>query len=268
MSGIDPFSKPQKLLDWAHGSHSVFKRLWEEFMLNTEHRLITEENTEAGYKTEKVVILGTLPPALEEHATNTLNHLRNAYDQMLFAACRAIGKPIKGGHYPWAMNPTDLGHRLLNKKTGKEIIPREFWDLIRSQEPYPASDSHEGGDTLVRAVATLANTKHTIGLELTAVAHVNLGDVTFRGPGLFTFTGMPMPRRPIPYKDGVELMRYSVGAAGPEPGYKYRIEMQIGFDETAPPDLRLVPALHALVDFGIHAQSCLNGFKRRVAELT
>lgn len=263
----DPFAKPQKLLDWAYGSHDAFKRVWEEFILNAEHGLVTEEYPEAGYAAQKVVISGTMPQAVEEHATNTLNHLRNAYDQMLFAACRAIGKPIRKAHYPWATNPIDLGRRLLNKRTGKETIPNELWDLIRSQEPYPASDVYEGGNTLVRSVATLANTKHTVGLEMTAIAHVKLGSVTFTGPGNIIFTGMSLPPRPVAYKDGVELMRWSIGAGGPTPGYNYSLEMEIGFDETAPSDLRLIPASHALVDFGVHAQSCLNGFKRRVAEL-
>ena len=263
----DPFAKPQKLLDWAHGSHNSFKGAWEGFILNAEHRLVAEENLEGGYVAQKVVISGDLPSAVEEHATVSLNHLRNAYDQMLFAACRAIGRPIRDGHYPWTMNPKDLEHRLFNKKTGKETIPREFWDLIRRQKPYPASDTYEGGDSLVRAVAALANTKHTIGLEMTAVAHVNIGSVTFRGPGSFILTGMPTPPQPIPYKDGIELMRWTIGAGGPDPGYNYRIEVQIGFDEAAPSELRFVPVSHALVEFGMHAQACLNGFKSRADEL-
>ena len=264
----DPFAKPQKLLDWAHGAHATAQRMWVEFMVGKKCELVTEEYPEAGYKVQKVVVPGVMPPTIEENATNALNHLRNAFDQMIFAACRAIGKPVKGGHYPWATGPTDLEHRLLNKKTGKETIPSEFWDLIRSQEPYPASDAHEGGNTLVRAIATLANTKHTIGLEMTGLAQVKLGSVTFRGPGNIIFTGMPMPPRPVPYDNGIELMRYSAEAAGPDPGYDYSINLNVGFDESAPPDLRFVPALDSIVDFGMHAQNCLNGFKGRVAELT
>lgn len=263
----DPFAKPQQLNDWAHGAHATAQRLWREFMLGTEHRLVTEEDTALGIKIQKVVVLGTMPMAVEENATNSLNHLRNMFDQMLFVACRAIGKPVKDGHYPWATNPTDLERRFVNKKTGKETIPNEFWDLIRSQQPYPTSDDYEGGNTIPRAMAALANTKHTIGLEMTGIASVNLGSVTFRGPGTIIFTGMPMPRTPIPYRDGIELMRYSAGAVGPDPGYEYNIDMNIGFDESAPAELRLVPALDSLVDFGMYADRCLNGFRARLAEL-
>lgn len=264
----DPLAQPQKLLQWAQRAHGSARLLWQEFALDAEHRLVTEEDAKAGCKIQKVVLLGIMPVDIEEHATNSLTHLRNMFDQMLFAACNAIGKPVRDGHYPWAASPTDLERRLVNKKTEKETIPREFWDLIRSQEPYPASDTHEGGNTLVRAMATLANTKHTVGLEITGAGHVNLGSVTFHGPGTIIFTGLPMPRKPIPYKDGIELMRYSAGAVGPEPGYGYRVDVNIGFDESAPTELRFIPALDAILEFGLYAESCLNGFKRRVAELT
>ena len=264
----DPFTKPQKLMNWAYDAWNAAKAEWNAAMLGKEHRLVTEEEAQTGWKVQKVVFAAIMPDTIELHLTNTLNHLKNGFDQMLFAACQAIGEPVEDAHYPWATTPVDLERKLaaLNKKSGKQRIPSEFWELIRSQEPYPAADTHDGGNTIVRAVAALANAKHTIGLEMTATSFVNLGSVTFTGPGKIVFTGIPIPRAPVPYKDGVELMRW-IGDGAPKPGYDYNVTISVGFDESAPPELRFDDAFAALHDFGTHFESCLNGFKRRVAEL-
>jgi hypothetical protein len=166
MSNVTLFSRPQKLIDRAKGTLSALEEITTAFFHLDNFELRIETDRETGWKSKKLRLAIPIPDAIEEHTTNSLNNLRNAFDQMLFAACVGVGKPRLKGYYPWAQNPTDLERRFVNKKTGEETVPNELWDLVRSQEPYNAGEGYEGGNTYLRSIATLTNNKHTVGIQI------------------------------------------------------------------------------------------------------
>jgi hypothetical protein len=260
----DHFSQPQKLIYRAHRALDACNGIGDAFFTSDNFVEVIEENRETGEKRQKLVQTSPIPDEFEEHITNALNNLRNAFDQMLFAACKAIGKPLRDSHYPWSRDLDDLNDwRLRNKKTGKETIPSEFWDVIRSQQPYYAGEGYEGGYTAMRAVAALANGKHTIGLKISAmVATVRVASTTFQGPGFFAVPLMPVWDSS---RNEIEIMRWM--GTQPQPHDKHHVELSIVFDETAPPQLHSGIVTHTVRSFGTFAQYCLNGFKERVTDL-
>ena len=259
-----PFARPQKLIDRANRALDACQQISDAYFTFDNFAEVIEENSATGQQTLKVVQNNPIPDIFEEHVTNALNNLKNAFDQMLFAACEAIDRPLKDGHYPWTDTLTALNDwKLRNKRTGKETIPQEFWDLIRSQQPYKAGDGYEGGHTDMRAIASLANDKHTVGLQINAmVATVKVATTTFQGPG---FMAVPMFPRWDTAKNEIEIMRWH--GSQPKPHDKHSVTLNIVFDEAALGDdfIIVVPTLKV---FATHAQNCLDGFKRRVTEIT
>jgi hypothetical protein len=91
-------------------------------------------------------------------------NIRHSFDQVTYAACvRVAGPRRKDVTFPWANSPRDLDIRMEGKN-----IPHEIRDVFRGQQPYPTSDSHSGGNDLIRSLAKVANDKHTVGFSLSA----------------------------------------------------------------------------------------------------
>lgn len=141
----------------------------EELRLEEQHYLqsgiwevINTLDSDTGENVQKVRLVRDPPRQMARRATEALNNVRHAFDQATFAACSVVGKSSKAKlYFPWAQDPGDLDTLLRRRK----LDPR-LWDAFRSQEPYPTSRDHSGGDDVVRALARLANSKHTVGLSV------------------------------------------------------------------------------------------------------
>lgn len=224
---------------------------------------VQEVDMETGETIEKVCASTGFDDSVEARFTDAINNTRNAFDQMLFAACTAIRRPIKDGHWPWACSPTDLEWKFKNKKTGKEHIPHELWDVLAAQEPYPRTDTDTHGDTLVRAMATLANSKHTVGIEI----RCNVGPMFFskitRTGGEY---GMKMGKTVWdPVKNEVELFRWKGGKI--EFGGDQSVALEISFDTSVPEPLSGYRPGFAINAFIQAAQRALDAMKARALEL-
>lgn len=261
MTGLVAFEKPQKLIDRARNARHDVDVAAKAFFKSKSFTIVTDFDFSTGESVRKVRMIEPLPDVIEERLTDALNNTRNAFDQIIFAACKAIGKPVKDGHFPWATDRTDLDSwRLQNKKTGKETIPKEFWDILRRHEPYPRQAGNSDGNTLIRSIATLANAKHTIGIEINcSVASFMQGSVT----GRFKSLSFPMPKWD-PINKEVILMRWKGYA---DLGNDDRIAFYVVFDSTAPLPLRGVNAAQSITAFTDKAQIVLDDLKARAAAL-
>ena len=257
------FSKQQNLINWAKNALDDAELILNRIFRNENIGFREEVDSETGERIAKVFHKEVVPPDVEMHFTNALNNLRNAFDQMLFSAAKAIGKPIGDGHYPWADSPTQFEDwKLRNKKTGEDKIPRELWDTIRKQEPYPRGDRYEGGHTLERAIATYANRKHTVGLEVSGSVNEVIAPMPQRILGSISW----MVPEWDPATNSMEILRWK--GVRPQFNEKHRISFDIRFDKAAPAELQRVSALRAMRKFADHAQFCLNGLKASCVELS
>lgn len=264
MGSLSSFDNPQKLIDRANravtNADSAFGA-WLKDKGNLAN--VIEVDAQTGEKVRKVVVRVPVPDAVEEEITNAINNARNAFDQILFAACAAIGKPVKDGHYPWVTDPDDLERKFKHVKTGKELIPSELWDVFRAQQPYPASEGHSGGDTYVRTMATFANRKHTIGIEVGC----SLSSVTFHGGVIDADTkGITFgPARFDP--DSQEIFLYRWRGDHPKLNKEPDLTLYIAFDATAPEILRTRTAVDGVMLFIEAAQRALDALKGRAIQL-
>jgi hypothetical protein len=262
-----PFDSPREVLGWAREGISELDASCRAFLNTENYRSVREIDPETGQELFKVVCIAEMPVAIRRKATESLSNIRNAFDQALFAACCAIGKhPKESIYFPWAESPVDLEHRLgaKNSKPGKiPKIPPELWPKLRSFEPYRRGDTYSGGEDGIRALAQIANRKHTVRLNFSAnVTQVQLGiyiDVltegqSYENPGNPTWDSV---------KNEIVLARYTPGAKCET---KCSLHLYVAFDESAP--LKGAPALDALDAFATKAQSVIDGLERTAAEIS
>lgn len=261
MGNLSAFSRPQKLIDRVKAALADAHAAARTFFEGDSAKVIIEHDPEPGFKVRKLVFTSGLPDVVEGRLTDAMNNTRNAFDQAIFAACAAIDKPRKDTHYPWADSETDLTDwRLRNKKSGKETIPKELWDVLISHDPYPRKEANGRGDTGIRAMATLANRKHTVGIELYAM-------VTSMKTGTAFLSGTAEVRIPVwnPIKNEIILYRWN----GPDAqfGGVERFTFDVVFDATAPQPLQGLPAIPCMHAFIEQAQVVCDTLKARAAEL-
>ena len=224
--------------------------------------MVVQQDPETGDTVKKVVQVKAIADTVEARLTDAFNNTRNSFDQALFAACKAINRPIGDGHYPWATDPGDLEWKFQNKKTGKQHIPAELWDTFRAQQPYQAGDAYEGGNTFIRSMATLANSKHTVGIDIGCnVTGFRTGPITLDGPGkLFS---VPMAKWD-PVKKEIELMRWNgfVPHFAKEP----TLSFYVAFDAETPLGLANHDAARSIQLFAEFAQRVVDDLKAVATE--
>lgn len=269
MGDASAFAQPQKLINWANsGAHEANAILKAWFLDDNNIRGIKEIDPLTGETVASLQFKTAIPDEAERKINDALLNTKDAFDRTINAACGLIGATRRKRYYPWCDNPDALKWKLTDKKTGKEIIPSAFWDLIGSQQPYPRGDGYEGGLTVERTMACFANRKHTVGFEVVAKPAVISSEALSIGPGTSSFM-VPTSNyaRSIwkPDKRQVEVFRWR----GADPGVSKncRFSYYVGFDPTAPAELHGAPAIDLILHFAKHAQSCLDGFKARCAEL-
>ncbi len=254
----DPFQRPQNTINWAE--RSIHEGIQHFLAFGQDPGSFVKKiefDSDTGDYVYKIVQQRDLPDVIEQRWTEALNNLRNSFDQSIFAACTAINDPRKKLNYPWADSPVDLGHRLRGRER-KPKVPPLLWEEIKRQQPYPTGEGYTGGDDLIRAVATIANAKHTIGFEIGCVVTSIFGGVmSFGRDGFF---GM---RPPVwnPDKKEIELLRVRDATMHQEPGAHVTIFFRSG------PLPRRTAAPEALLLFHQKAQSVLDGLKAECARI-
>jgi hypothetical protein len=256
------FAPPQKHIEWGEEAFSDGERIFQGFFGNKDNfPCVREKDPETGGVRGRVYLANPLPDGLERKLTEIVNNARHSFDQSLFAACAAIGKPVNDGHFPWAINPTDLDKwKLVGKHPSKPKIPPELWDVLRSHEPYYGGDNYTGGNNIIRELAALANSKHTIGIVAgMALPRMTVRDLNLRTAPGFQFLGGPWDS----VKNEGIIWRDPTGQA--EISANYQITFHVRFD--VPPPLGAVDASAAARDFLDKAQRVLKDLKQRAREV-
>lgn len=220
-----------------------------------------EPHGKPGYFALKIRLNEPIPTTVVRRVTEAIDNLRNAFDQILYAAAADIDNPFrKDAHFPWRESPEELEGLF---KSDKCKIPPDLWDVIRRQEPYPRGQAYTGGDDTIRALTKIANRKHTVGLAVgiepssfemvgTHRFDQNIGDEFF-------FMG--------PNWDSVKKETIVAISNRPEIDFKrnYRVDFCITFDEAG--SVENVPFQMPLRAFLEKAQDCLESFKLECAAI-
>ena len=266
MSKLSAFDEPQKTIKWAEKAIDEGEAIRESTITKKSFATVSNFDATTGETITKVIMKGSISDDIGRKYTEALNNLRNSFDQSIFAAASAIGKPMKDAHYPWADNPgKSLDARL--KGTGKpgKTIPVELWDTIRAHEPYATSPAYPGGNDLIRQLAAIANAKHTVGFKtdaaLATIMHPSARIERFEGGGHVRIA--PFGETWDPVKNEIIVRRTKNAVLKSD--NKYRITFYIAFD--APSPVGDVPAELALRVFAQEAQNVLDTLKARCCEL-
>lgn len=266
------FQQPRNLIKWANEAIDEGAAAFAAFAEDKEaFKFIKEFDKDLGEYAFKLVQRKPPPDIIARRWTEAINNLRHSFDQAVFSACKAISWPISAGNYPWAENPDpDLVRRLEGGKKGPSI-PRELWDCIKRQEPYPRGDTYSGGDDLVREMSKIANAKHTIGLIVSAVAQKVIigrqGDwlVHAREGGLALHVG---GRRHAPGSWNSVKQELIIWSAPHPESYidaDYNAEIHIVLNRAGL--LERTAAVVALKHFAAKAQSVVDSFEQEVARI-
>ncbi|WP_299648066.1 hypothetical protein [uncultured Jannaschia sp.] len=229
------FDRPKESIRWAREAVDEFQSGFRQFFEEQTRppvlhpcypyvRIIDLE-PETFDQIHKLRFCYALPRALERKANEALQNIRNSFDQSLFAACTAIHKVPRRGdlRFPWCTTPNDLAARL-NKR---QIIPAEFHEIIRREEPYPTGDGYTGGNDTIRQIAHLANDKHTVGLKVLTHAAVA------RPPSIMSldpWVVVPEPSWNM-VKNEIFLCKVSPRSKVHD---NYQLSLQVAFDVSAP----------------------------------
>lgn len=255
MSVEQQFGPPREAVRWAEGALSEYRPAVDLFFQKKNAELVAVFDRETGESVRKLRLRARLPSNLKRKATEALLNARHAFDQAAFAARNhTTGYSSKDVFFPWARNPRDLDFLLEERG-----FDQRLWDVFRSHEPYPASDNYTGGNSAIRALATLANTKHTVGLTINA--HLStLSYPSFGGKQTEAF-GLMFPNWDS-LKNEVELYRW-IGEI--ETHGKYQVGFEILLEDAKLPHPR--NATGALSDFTEKAKAVVESLSTRCLEL-
>lgn len=160
---IDAAFRPAKeSVSWARDAISELHEEGRAYFSPELRSIVKEVDPHTLKQVHKIKLSGPIPLVMRRKATEALTRTKEAFDQSTFAAQILLHPTIKRKltYFPWATDPTDL-KVLLEKRR----IDERLWDLFESYQPYPTGDGYPGGCGEIRALATLANDKHTVGLK-------------------------------------------------------------------------------------------------------
>lgn len=208
-------------LDWADEALNEFESASRAFFVDSSPFSVSVYYDDNSLLEVAILSLDVpFPDIFARKATEALNNIKHGCDQAIFAACEAIGTTGFKDNFPWARNPDDLGRLLVNRN-----IPEPIWGPIKRLEPYPSGGTYEGGHDGLRKLAKLANTKHTVGIALYALAgSVSVSKMNLTGYG----TIMHNPGNEDLTKNNMLVMAASKGM---DLSGEYLINSTIVFDD-------------------------------------
>jgi hypothetical protein len=148
----DIFHSSKYMIARAKHHLSDFERQLDEFFKTNPYESVVDIDTNTSEKVQKLKLVKPLPAVLPAIAADTVNNLRSALDQAIFAISSTIG--VKKTYFPFAKD----GAHFQNAVKGRcKDLPQEITDLICTFKPY------KGGNNLLWALNELSNTnKHAI----------------------------------------------------------------------------------------------------------
>lgn len=161
------FAPPRDSITWAKEAARKLDIEATRFFKTNPTSVITELDANTGENVQKVRITKDIPKDIIRFATEAINNTKNAFDQSTFACLTALlgHEPAsRDTFFPWG---TDLSN--FNEVYKRRKIDERLKDVFAKQEPYYRSEAYSGGNDIVRAVAKIANSKHTVGFYVEAI---------------------------------------------------------------------------------------------------
>lgn len=243
------FDIPQKTLSWAE--QAIHEFIAEELdyvrQAAPDFLIWTEQNHTTGLTEQKIKFTGKVPAQLERKATEAIQSIKNAFDQSTYAAMKTLGHSFRG-YFPWADCPTKISVACKNNKIDASLT-QVFVDLA----PYPQSPSWSGGDTISKALSSLANRKHDVGLTIRMMTpSLEMGAFQFpRTVGSFAI------KHPTFNPDTNEAVIAEWSGSLPKtPGYKIDLTTSI-----MSPELVDISARDALIHYIQRSMEALNALR-------
>lgn len=164
---IEEFETPRETLLWAKEETQQAYNIFKEYLDTRPVDLVDEIDPKSGHIIYKYKLNRELPILeLSKHANSALNHAKNGYDQILYAARAAIGKLHKNNrsnNFPWTDSLKAFDKDLLNKE-----IPEIYHESIRKLHPYFITEPSNSFSNYFRQLSLLANRKHSVGVRTIA----------------------------------------------------------------------------------------------------
>ena len=245
---IAQFEPAKESVDWAKEAIGELRVASQAFFNGHPAEVITELDSQTGEHVQKVRFRTRIPGAIQRKTAEAMANLKNAFDMAAFAARNiSSGMSKKSVYYPWARDPTDLG--VLLQKRG---FDKDLWDTFRAHEPYSRSYAYSGGSDVARALAQLANTKHTYGLAINGnVLSSKHPDISCSGTTV-RILGLCWD----PKKNETELMRW-IGDPKFQGNYEFGFEIVFKDPILSKP----VNVIGGLTDFAIKADVVIETLK-------
>lgn len=253
---VDPFNKPQQLINWSRSALTGAESLIREFFTSANFPLgwVSEPHSDARLLVMRMT--SKIPDGVERFLTECINNTKNSFDQTICNAIDLVGEDSKNIHYPWADNPQpSLENKLRHPKTGAILIPPLFWDTLRNQQPYPTGKIYIGGSDIIRQIAKYANRKHSLGLSVDCGIARGEREITFETKeGTINFEQSTNWRK---HENRVILARLQ----GDVPVFKMNAKIRFRFLMDAPLPLGETNVLDALKLFVDKSQQVLDEFR-------
>jgi hypothetical protein len=235
---VSKFDTSREYVRWARDAIKELQATLSVFVEQSGGGIVIEKDPKTGIVVEKLRFSESIPGGLRRRATESLLHCRHAFDQATFTARNIVsGRSNDSIYYPWAQTPVDLERRLSR-------LDEQLRDVFRKHEPYPRSDAYPGGNDVIRALARLANNKHTVGLSIIGRI-LSMKHPEIKGSLDLLEIGLP---KWDPEKGEATLMRWKGDA---EVTGHYDFEFEVVLDDPCLP--MPVNAIGGLTDFAAMA---------------
>lgn len=194
------FSPPAESLQEGREALAQLRAEIAGFFSEVRVSVITEGIPDTSQQVMRFDFNIAIPGRMRTKAMSALVSAKHSFDQSMFAAYQVlVGKKYKR-YFPWVQSEDDLEARLIDWG-----IPAELHAAIRSVPPWESGIPPSGTD--IRALASVANQKHTIGLQASpSPAQLQIRDLSFNGDCRNIAVG-PGVRRSEPFFPG-EILRW------------------------------------------------------------
>ncbi|MEL6476304.1 MAG: hypothetical protein AAFR17_03180 [Pseudomonadota bacterium] len=222
----DPFFISKQTLSWGRENLEEFEQIVGAYFRSNPYAKIKEIDSKTGEEVVKYIPRTQFPLGrASRKATEAIQHIKNAFDQMTFAACMSVNPKLENEtiYFPWTDTPAGFkarfdGSRL---KLSEELRP-----VFESLKPYARGDGCTPDDNIARKLAQISNQKHTVGITLSpqiSGVMVNLSATNVKGP-----VSVPQPRW-NPVKNEIEVRR---GAPQANFDENYEFYVDVVFDKS------------------------------------
>jgi hypothetical protein len=186
---LDTFIGPKSLCRWAREEIDAFEEAEKTFFYENPGTKTEDIDYRTGETVHKLVYVIEPPDSVRRGAYRIVNDLRNALDQGMYGAAKALNAPrLKYVAFPFGESRDDFRKQIArtDRRAPYQDIPAKLHPILKSFQPYYANDGSDDGDDALRSLARVANpNKHIVPLAIGCF----IGARFYGGAGFITSIG-------------------------------------------------------------------------------